>query len=225
MMNSQNLAGVADSPAPPSLRLRRFSAVAPRIVMIGASTGGPQAVAEVLANASEWLRLVPIVVVMHLPRDFMPVVAAAVAKSARMPARGALNGEKLLPGTIYFAPGDKHLRVAQANEAVVLVHSDAEPQHSCKPSVDILFRSGARTFGQAALGVVLTGMGRDGLAGAQAIAEAGGQIIVQDAASSAVWGMPGAIAREGLASAILPATAIASAIDGLMVSSQRSLRA
>ena len=209
----------------PLLILRRFAPLPPRILMIGASTGGPQALAEVLRDASEWLRQLPIVVVLHAPADFIPLVAASLAIQARMPARVAQNGERLVAGTIYFAPGDRHLRVMKANDNTrVLVYSDAEAQNSCKPAVDVLFRSGARTFGPEALGVVLTGMGRDGLKGAQDIAEAGGNIIVQDEATSAVWGMPGAVAREGLASAILPVDGIASAIGGLVVSSRRNGR-
>lgn len=217
-----NVQRIATDSEPREWRLRRFSPIAPRVIMIGASTGGPQALAQVLSDVSEWLRQLPIVVVMHLPPDFTAVVAASIAQSARMPARIAANGEPLKAGVIYFAPGDKHLRVAKTEDRIVLLHSDGEPQNSCKPSVDVLFRLGARAFGRGALGVVLTGMGRDGVSGAEAIVEAGGQMIVQDAASSAVWGMPGAVARMGLASAILPADGIASAIHGLMVSTRRS---
>ena len=223
MLHDHSHAGLAPAVLPP-WHLRRFTPMAPRILMIGASTGGPQALAQVLSDASEWLRQVPIVVVLHAPADVVPTVAAAIGRIARMPSDLARNGEQLLAGAIYFAPGDRHLRVMQAHQRFVLVHSDGPPQHSCKPAVDMLFHSGARTFGPEALGLVLTGMGRDGLAGARAIVEGGGNVIVQDEASSAVWGMPGAVARAGLASAVLPVEGIAAAIGGLVVSSRRSAR-
>lgn len=204
------------------IQLRRFSLMPPRALFIGASTGGPQALEVVLSSASNTLRHMPIVVVLHAPPGFMEVVAANVAKAARMPARICLNGERLMPGTIYFAPGDKHVRVMKADKRIVLVHSDGEPQNFCKPAVDVLFRSAARSFGPEALGIVLTGMGRDGLMGAQEIVTCGGSVVVQDEASSVVWGMPGVIARAGLASAVLPVSGISSAIDGLMTASRRS---
>ena len=217
----------AEAPAGPAalLHLRRFSAMTPKVLLIGASTGGPQALRHVLADAPEWLRQIPIVVVLHLPPDFTEVVASDIARAARMPARVAQNGERLAPGTIYFAPGDKHLRVMRTAHDLVLVHADTEPQNFCKPSVDVLFRSAAKALGAQALGLVLTGMGRDGLAGACAMAAAGGTILVQDETTSVVWGMPGAIARAGVASAILPLETIASAISGLVASSRRGARA
>ena len=208
----------------PPIALRRFSPLPPRALLIGASTGGPQALGQLLGAAPAWLRQVPIVVVLHLPPDFTAVVASFIEKTAGMPARIAQNGEKLLPGTVFFAPGDQHLRVMRAGAQVVLVHSDGPAQHFCKPAVDVLFRSAAKAYGPEALGIVLTGMGRDGLAGAHAIVEAGGNVVVQDEATSAVWGMPGSIARQGLASAVLPLDGIASAIGGLMLSSRRSAR-
>ena len=225
MPNVESILRKPETPGAPAPLLRRFTPLPPRILLIGASTGGPQALGKVLHDASGWLRQIPIVVVLHAPPDYIHLVAAGVAGQSRMPARVALNGEALAPGIIYFAPGDRHLRVMTANDRKILVHSDAEAQNSCKPAVDVLFRSGARTFGPEALGLVLTGMGRDGLKGAEDIVEAGGNVIVQDEATSAVWGMPGSIARRGLASAILPLDSIASAIGGLLVSSRRTVRA
>lgn len=211
------------SPAAPALR--RFSPMPPRVVMIGVSTGGPQALATFFSGAATWFRQVPIVIVIHLPPDFTTVIARNVETIAKIPARMPQNGEKLLPGTIYFAPGEKHLRLMRAGSQVVLVHTDGPAQNFCKPSVDVLFRSGAKAFGPEALGLVLTGMGRDGLLGSQAIVDGGGSVIVQDEATSTVWGMPGTVAREGLASAILPLGRIASSIGGLLTASQRSQRA
>lgn len=214
-------APIVPGPRPAAPVLRRFSPIAPRALLIGASTGGPQALAMVLSDASEWLRQIPIVVVLHMPPDFARVVAGHIAAVSKMPARTAINGEKLLPGTIFFAPDSQHIRVMRAGTSLVLVHYDGPPQNFCKPSVDELFRSAAKSLKQETLGLVLTGMGRDGFLGAQAIADAGGSLIVQDEATSTVWGMPGAVARGGLASAILPLSGISSAIGGLLVAGQR----
>ena len=225
MLTADLICGPAGPARAPLIALRRFSPLPPRALMIGASTGGPQALGQLLADAPAWLRQIPIVVVLHLPPDFTSVVASYVQRLAKMPARVALNGEKLLPGTVFFSPSGVHLRAMRAGAQVVLVHSDSPPQHFCKPAVDVLFCSAAKAYGPEALGVVLTGMGRDGLAGARAMVEAGGNVIVQDEATSAVWGMPGAIARDGIASAVLPIDGIASAIGGLLVSRRRSAQA
>ncbi len=205
--------------------MRRFSPMPPAALLIGASTGGPQALELLLTTASSWLRLLPIAVVLHAPPGFIEVVAANIARASGMPTRIACHGDKFLPGTIYFAPGDKHLRVMRADRRVILMHSDAKPENFCKPAVDVLFSSAARAFGPEALGIVLTGMGRDGLAGSRMLVDAGGSVIVQDEASSAVWGMPGSIARAGLASAVLPLAGMASALDGLLVAKQRRVTA
>lgn len=211
---------ISKASAPPII-LRRFSPMPPAALLIGASTGGPQALELMLSMASSWLRHLPIAVVLHAPPGFMEVVAANIARTSGMPTRVAGHGDKFLPGTIHFAPGDKHLRVVRADHRVILMHSDGEPENFCKPAVDVLFTSAARAFGPEALGIVLTGMGRDGLAGSRALVEAGGAVMVQDEASSTVWGMPGSIARAGLASAVLPLASMASALDGLMVATRR----
>ena len=216
----------ATAPARPQpLILRRFSPLPPRALVIGASTGGPQAIARVLTDATGWLQQIPVVIVLHLPPDFTEVVTKYIETIIAMPCRVAGNGEKLLPGTIYFAPGELHLKLMRADKQIVLVHSDSIPQNFCKPAVDVLFTSAAKSLGLGALGLVLTGMGRDGLLGSRAIVEAGGSVIVQDEASSAVWGMPGAVARAGLASAVLPLGQVSSAIGGLIVSHRRSANA
>lgn len=220
---------IQSSPSPvaraPLTVMRKFSPMPPRVVMIGVSTGGPQALTTLFSGAAAWFREVPIVIVIHLPPNFTSVIARNIETITKIPARTPGNGEKLLPGTIYFAPGEQHLRLMRAGSQVVLVHTDGPPQNFCKPAVDVLFRSGARAFGPEALGLVLTGMGRDGLLGSRAIVDAGGSVIAQDEASSTVWGMPGVVAREGLASAILPLSQIASAIGGLRTFNQRSKRA
>lgn len=195
--------------------LRRFSSCAPRALFIGASTGGPQALARLLEGLSPFLADMPVFVVLHMPANFTSLVTANIARVARLEARAGLHGEQARPGRIYFAPGDVHMRVLRVGETPVIVHSDAPPENFCKPAVDVLFRSAAQSYGPGALAIVLTGMGSDGLAGSRAIVEAGGAVIAQDELTSVVWGMPGAIANNGLAAAVLPLEEIAPAVGNL----------
>lgn len=196
----------------PPVTLRRFSALAPRAIVLGASTGGPQAMTTLLHDLAPALAQVPVVVVLHIPPDFVPPMCAEITRATGLPASVATDGDRLRPGHVYFAAGPLHCKVVRIGQDVVLAHSDLPPCHFCKPAVDVLFRSAADAFGSAALGVVLTGMGTDGLAGSEAIVAAGGTIVAQDEASSVVWGMPGAVARAGLCSAVLPLPAMAAAI-------------
>ena len=193
----------------------RFAACAPRALFIGASTGGPQALARVLGVLAPRAVDLPIFVVLHVPADFTSIVTANIARITRREVRIGQHGEPVKPGKIYFAPGDAHLRVLRIGETPIIVHSDAPPENFCKPAVDVLFRSAAQSFGPGALGVVLTGMGSDGLEGSRAIVAAGGAVIAQDEETSVVWGMPGMVAKEGLAAAILPLDEIAVAVAEL----------
>lgn len=204
--------------------LRRFSALAPRIVAIGASTGGPQALSSLLTRLAPRLEGVPVVIVLHMPKAFTEVVASDIGRLTGLPTSSPRNGESLKPGHIYFAPGGVHLKVVRIGALVAMTYADTPPENFCKPAVDVLFRSVADAFGAGALGIVLTGMGADGLAGATRIVEAGGSVIAQDEATSAVWGMPGEIARAGLASAILPVEAIAEAVGARLVAGTRPAR-
>jgi two-component system chemotaxis response regulator CheB len=202
--------------APTSFTLRQFSPCIPRAVFIGASTGGPQALAHVLESMAPCLANLPVFVVLHVPADFTSLVTTNIARVTKMETRAAQHGEQVKPGKIYFAPGNVHIRVLRMGETPVIVHSDGPPENFCKPAVDVLFRSAAQSFGAGALGIVLTGMGVDGLAGSRAVVEAGGAVIAQDEATSVVWGMPGAVATAGLAAAVLPLDRISPAVHGLM---------
>ena len=168
------------------------------VVAIGASTGGPSALSVALGAMPTPPR-VPILVVQHMPPLFTRLLAERLARQVRFPVREAVHGEPLEPGVAWLAPGDYHLEVErQGGRALAVLHQGAH-ESSCRPAANVLFRSVAAAYGGAALGVVLTGMGSDGLRGAEAIRSAGGKVLVQDEASSVVWGMPGAVAHAGLA--------------------------
>jgi two-component system chemotaxis response regulator CheB len=170
----------------------------PEILVIGASTGGPQAVQLFLKELKGRWRT-PIVVVQHMPEAFIELLAQQLGKASGLPVLIPGDGTVLLPGRVYLASGDFHLRVTSIGGQAMARLDQGPMDNHCRPSVNALFRSVAAAYGDRALGVVLTGMGRDGCDGAQAIAEAGGVVIAQDEASSVVWGMPGAVAKAGLA--------------------------
>jgi two-component system, chemotaxis family, protein-glutamate methylesterase/glutaminase len=193
---------------------RPFSLVPPRIIAIGSSTGGPQALAAVLDPLAPLLARVPVVVAQHMPPMFTTVLAERLGRSTGRKVREGVDGEPIKPGVIYIAPGDRHMTVSANGQSLRL--SDEPPVHYCRPAVDPLFGSVAASYGPAALGVVLTGMGSDGAAGARAIADAGGSVIAQDESSSVVWGMPGAAVAAGACAATLPPAAIAHAAAKLM---------
>lgn len=176
---------------------------AQRAIVIGASTGGPQALPVVLKGLMPAIPHIPVFVALHIPPQFTSTVADHVAKVTGMPTHAAQHGEEVQNGHIYMSPGNLHLAVARIGRSVVTVLSDAPAENFCKPSVDVLFRTAAHAYGAAVIGIVLTGMGSDGLTGSRAIVEAGGTVLAQDAASSAVWGMPRSVAREGLAHSVL----------------------
>ncbi|HLH12881.1 MAG TPA: CheB methylesterase domain-containing protein [Methylovirgula sp.] len=190
----------------------------PRAIVIGASTGGPQAVPVVLRGLIPVIEHVCVFVALHIPPQFTDTIAENIGKTTHIPTHAARHGEQVAKGRIYVSPGHLHLGVARIGESVVIALSDAPPENFCKPSVDFLFRTASLAYGADAIGVVLTGMGKDGLAGSRAIVDAGGRIIAQDAASSAVWGMPGSVAREGLAHAVLPLESIGPALCLLFAS-------
>lgn len=204
----------ADRKAYPYAR-RPFSLVPPRVIAIGSSTGGPQALGILLSALSSSLSRVPVLVAQHMPPMFTTVLAERLARATGREACEGKEGEQLRPGAIYVAPGDRHMTVAR-RAAPCLQINNGPPVHFCRPAVDPLFASVAATFGPASLGIVLTGMGSDGGAGARAIAEAGGSVIAQDEASSVVWGMPGTAVATGMCAAMLPPDEIALTVAKLI---------
>lgn len=182
------------------------------IVAIGVSTGGPNALAQMIPMISPDLS-VPIVIVQHMPPLFTEMLAKRLDQSSPFNAREGKSGELLRPGDLWIAPGDFHMRVASDGADVRLTLDQGEPENSCRPAVDPLFRSVVEVYGEKVLGVILTGMGHDGLKGSEVICGAGGSVIAQDEASSVVWGMPGDVAKAGLANAVLPLDQIAQEIN------------
>lgn len=193
-------------PAPRSRRPQRVELVA-----IGASTGGPNALAEVLRELPIGFR-VPVVIVQHMPKNFTAFLAQRLDSRCPLRVREAEHGTVLKPGDVWIAPGDLHIKVRSRNGALHLVTDDGPMVNSCRPSVDVLFDSVASTCASSVLAVVLTGMGQDGLEGSRRIIAAGGRVIAQDQQSSVVWGMPGNVAAAGLADAVLPCDAIGAEI-------------
>lgn len=174
------------------------------LIVVGVSTGGPDALGKMLSGIPGNLP-VPMVMVQHMPPIFTRLLAERLTMKSAIPVKEASGNEHLVPGTIWLAPGGKHLSIVTKQDRLYLqTDEETPPRNFCRPSVDVLFESAVRVAGAGTLGVVLTGMGKDGLQGCEAIREKGGQIIVQDQETSVVWGMPGAVAQAGIADVIKP---------------------
>lgn len=181
------------------------------VLAIGVSTGGPNALAEVTSRLPRDFPI-PILIVQHMPPTFTRLLAERLDKNCPLTVREAQGGETPSSGEIWIAPGDRHLVVEGTPGWPRLSTNEEPPENSCRPAVDVLFRSVAGVYGDRALALVLTGMGQDGLRGAEAIHNAGGKTVVQDEATSVVWGMPGFVENAGLADAVLPLNQIAPAL-------------
>jgi len=205
----------------PVLKVRTRSNPRIEIVAIGTSTGGPNALAEVLPRIPNDFP-VPIVVVQHMPPIFTRLLAERLASRSAIPVEEGSAGVVLVPGHAWIAPGNFHMNVIRAGVHRRLSLTQAPPENSCRPAVDVLFRSVAAAYGPNALGVVMTGMGSDGVLGAQDIREAGGDIIIQDEASSVVWGMPGLVHASGLDDAAYPLDQLATEITNRVLQSRSS---
>ena len=201
------------TPARPSLP--RFSAGSTPnpvdMVCVGTSTGGPNALADVFRAMPKDLS-VPIVVVQHMPPLFTAMLAERLTQNTPVRFCEATEGQLLEPGRGYLAPGGRHMEVRRDGFGFRAHLHDGPPENSCRPAVDVLFRSVVAACGGNVLGVIMTGMGQDGARGCELIRERGGQVIVQDEPTSVVWGMPGYVAQAGLADKILPLNQIAGEI-------------
>lgn len=190
------------------LTLRGAPALTARLLAVGSSTGGPQALFTLVQGLGKSLA-VPVVMTQHMPATFTPILADHLNRLGLMPCAEARDGESLLAGRIYLAPGDRHLLVEGGRTGLRARLTSDPPENFCRPSVDPMLRSATLACEGRVLVAMLTGMGRDGLAGTTKVIEAGGAAIGQDEASSVVWGMPGAIAQAGLCHAVLPLPKIA----------------
>jgi two-component system, chemotaxis family, protein-glutamate methylesterase/glutaminase len=202
------------SMAPPAPAAPRRHTRKVRLLVIAASTGGPDALARVLADLPRTFPL-PIAVVQHMPPVFTTMFAARLAQDSGFDVVEATDEVELRPGRVVLAPGDHHLTVAARGPLLVGALDRGVQENSCRPSADALFRTAAAAVHGELVALVLTGLGRDGAAGCRAVAQAGGRILAQDRATSVAWGMPGAVVETGLADQVLPLGEIAQALTAL----------
>jgi len=195
--------------------LRPFAAAVPRALLIGASTGGPQALSTLIGQVGATIERAPVLITQHMPPTFTTVLAEHLTRVSGRRVNEAEHDEPVVAGGVYVAPGGRHMRVVRGRNGPAIALGDDPPINYCKPSVDPLLSSAAQVWGSASVALVLTGMGSDGTSGAADIAAAGGSVIAQDEATSVVWGMPRAVAQAGLCSAVLPLQQIAAKVNRL----------
>lgn len=198
----------------PQPSLRNAKDFTPRALAIGSSTGGPEALRALLSRVSQDIGI-PIFITQHTPVSFAPIMANCLANKTGWDCQIAVDGEEIRAQRIYFAPGGRHMTVRRVGKRSLISLYDGEPENYCRPAVDPMLRSLVQAYGDGILSVILTGMGCDGMKGARMVVEAGGSVLAQDKESSVVWGMPGAVAKAGLSSAILPLDALAMEINRL----------
>lgn len=191
------------------------SKVMPKIIGVGSSTGGPQALLKFMNGIKDNLTL-PVVITQHMPPSFTKILAGHLSKATGLECFEAEEGMALENGKVYIAPGDYHMMISNENGKRCLRLNQEPPENFCRPAVDPMFRSLAKEYGPAVLGVVLTGMGHDGLAGSKMIVETGGTIVAQNEATSVVWGMPGAVSDAGICNAVLPLDELGSKVQRLV---------
>lgn len=195
-------------PGGTAFTLRPQGAEKPEILAIGSSTGGPQALFQLFGQLKNQISL-PILITQHMPPTFTTILAQHLSRISGALCGEAIQGEVIERGRIYIAPGDWHMTLAAEGGHHKIVLNQDPPENYCRPSVDPMLRSLARTFRGRTLVVMLTGMGSDGLRGSSDVVNAGGSVVAQDEASSVVWGMPGAVASGGLCCAVVPLNEIA----------------
>jgi two-component system chemotaxis response regulator CheB len=187
----------------------------PQIVAIGVSTGGPKALAKIIPDLPPDLP-VPILIVQHMPQGFTAEFAKSLNEKSQITVKEGEDGETIRKGTAYIAPGGTHMKIRKGSSGKIIRITDDPPENNCKPSVDYCFRSVCEIYGKHTLAVVLTGMGRDGATGSQQLQKSGAQIIVQDEATSVVFGMPKAVIDAGVADKIYPLQKMSSVISQIV---------
>lgn len=215
--SAANLATAVAPVAPPRrINLRAASPLKPAILAVGSSTGGPQALFQFLRGVAPFLD-VPVVITQHMPPTFTALLAEHIGKMSGIPATEAKSDDVLKPRHVLVAPGDRHMVLKARGRDVFVELLDTPPENFCRPAVDPMFRSVADVYGASALCVVLTGMGADGRDGGKRVVAAGGTILAQDAETSVVWGMPGAVAEAGLCTAVVPLLSLSAEVQKLMM--------
>jgi len=215
---SRRKPGAATAIAPPPSLARlaiagRRSRI--RAIVIGASTGGPRALSEMLPALSGAVKL-PILIVQHMPPGFTRTLAESLARQTGRNTVEASDAMSIEASSVYIAPGAKHMLIRGSSSAPIIALNEQPPENGCRPSADVLFRSAAAVFGGDVVAIVLTGMGRDGTAGLGAIHRAGGYVIAQDQATSVVWGMPGSAVEAGVVDEVQPLDRIAAAVAAVI---------
>ena len=196
----------------PEITYLKGSQYKPKVLLVGSSTGGPQALMKFFAGFKKKAPDVPILITQHMPATFTTILADHLGQATGWPASEAKEGMKLEPGSIYVAPGGLHMEAKEEGGHLYAHTHDAPPENFCRPAVDPLFRSVTKIFGNKILAVILTGMGHDGLKGARELTKAGSTLYAQDEETSVVWGMPGAVATAGLCTRILPIEQLGEAV-------------
>lgn len=189
---------------------RSFGLLQPKVLLIGSSTGGPQALMSLVAEIGAVIDRVPVLITQHMPPTFTTILAEHLARASKRPAHEGIDGESIKPGQIYLAPGARHMRIVRHGIDATIALDDGPPVNFCKPAVDPMFTSAIDVWQGSIMSVILTGMGSDGMRGGKDIVAAGGSVIAQDEATSVVWGMPGAAVNAGICAAVLPLNQIAS---------------
>ncbi len=186
-----------------AIKLRPLPTAVPDIIAIGSSTGGPQALFEVMKSLSGKVTQ-PILITQHMPATFTQLLAEHISRVSGITCTEAKDGDEIVGGQAYVAPGNYHMILVSDGTKKVVRLTQEPPENFCRPSVDPMLRSLSKIYGPRLLVLILTGMGSDGQRGSEAVTAAGGAVIAQDEATSVVWGMPGAVANDGLCSAVLP---------------------
>ena len=214
-MRTRRRLGIATPAVGPGVVLRKPPSLPPRLLAIGSSTGGPNALFAVVQALAPRLA-VPVIVTQHMPATFVPILAQHIDRLGVLPCEQAQDGAVLRPGCILLAPGDRHMLIRKRGAQLVVELSDGPAEQFCRPAVDPMLRSADEAVDGRVLVAMLTGMGTDGLNGARQVVASGGGVVAQDEATSVVWGMPGAVARAGLACAVLPLPEIGARLNKLI---------
>ncbi len=205
--------GAAATPIRLAIPVHKALGAIKQLVVIGVSTGGPTALATVIPSLPKDFSL-PVLIVQHMPPMFTRLLAERLQAQSKVRVVEAAEGMPIVPGSVFIAPGNFHMRIRRTGRQAAIALDQCPPENSCRPAVDVLFRSAAECYGGGVIGIILTGMGKDGLSGCEALKGQGGYIIAQDEASSVVWGMPGYISKNGLADAIVDLNAVVPEILG-----------